>query len=78
MRLDPHTTEALDDLTERQREVACWLMDGLPEHEIAERLFVSEHTIHEHARHIYARLGCHNRAQLTRLLLRSGVCAREK
>lgn len=65
----------VSQLTERQREVACLLAHGLTEPEAASRLRVSEHTIHEHVRHIYERLGCHNRGQLVTFVTRSDICA---
>ena len=64
----------LSQLTERQLEVACLLAAGLVEREIAERLQVSEHTVHEHVRHIYERLDCHTRAELVRIVIRTGAC----
>jgi len=61
------------DLTPRQWEVACLLAEGLSEAEVAARLYLSEHTVHEHIRHIYERLGCHRRGQLVAFVLRAGI-----
>ncbi len=61
------------ELTARQVEVACLLADGLTYAQIAARLALSEHTVHEHVRHIYERLGC-GRGRLIAALVRSGLC----
>lgn len=75
---EPIARDSPKDLTSRQLEIACLLVAGVCEREIAERLCLSAHTIHEHVRHIYERLGCRNRAQLAGRMLRSGACeARE-
>ncbi len=60
-------------LTARQVEVACLLADGLTYAQIAARLALSEHTVHEHVRHIYERLGG-RRSHLIAALVRNGVC----
>lgn len=71
---DLYAKRLVDALTERQKEVACLLAEGLTEAEVAERLFRSEHTMHEHVRHIYERLDCRRRTQLVALVTRSGIC----
>lgn len=40
--------------------------DGLPEEAIGERLCLSPHTVHNHIRNAYRRLGVHSRAELVR------------
>jgi DNA-binding NarL/FixJ family response regulator len=65
-------------LTERQRAVVCLLVNGLSPREIAERLCLSEHTVHEHIRQVCERLGVHNRAQLVVLAVRSRLCDPDK
>lgn len=60
-------------LTTRQIEVACLLADGLTYAQIAARRALSEHTVHEHVRHIYERLGG-GRCGLIAALIRSGLC----
>jgi len=54
--------------------VACLLSEGLTPAEVAERLFLSEHTVHEHIRHLYEDLDCHSRAQLVAIVLCAGIC----
>ena len=61
-------------LTERQLEVACYLVEGFTIREVAVRIGRSQYTVHEHVRQMYQRLDCHNRSQLVALVVRSGVC----
>jgi DNA-binding CsgD family transcriptional regulator len=60
-------------LTEQQQRVACMLAKGLTYAEVAVILSLSPHTIHEHLRHIYERLGCSRREHLAILLVRAGL-----
>lgn len=63
-----------DSLTDRQQEIACLVAQGLTEGQIADRLYLSRATIHEHVRHIYERLEVHRRAELVAAVIRSGLC----
>jgi ATP/maltotriose-dependent transcriptional regulator MalT len=49
-------------LTGREVEVLALVADGLSNRQIAERLVVSEHTIHRHLANVYAKLGVSSRA----------------
>ncbi len=49
-------------LTERQVAVLRLVAAGLGDRDIAERLVISEHTVHRHVANIYTRLGCSTRA----------------
>jgi DNA-binding CsgD family transcriptional regulator len=72
--LDQVTEQAiLACLTRQQQQVAILLGQGLTYAEVAERLYLSPHTVHEHLRHIYERLGCSRREQLVVLLMRAGL-----
>jgi DNA-binding CsgD family transcriptional regulator len=55
-------------LTDRQRELVKLAMEGLSDKAIAKRLAISEHTVGNHFRAIYAKLGISKRSQLTALL----------
>ena len=49
-------------LTEREKEVLQFLIDGLSKKTIADKLFVSFHTIDTHLRNIYAKLQVNSRS----------------
>jgi DNA-binding CsgD family transcriptional regulator len=55
-------------LTDRQRELVEFALKGLSDKAIAKRLVISEHTVGNHFRAIYAKLGISKRSQLTSLL----------
>ncbi|MGH3356178.1 MAG: response regulator transcription factor [Nocardioidaceae bacterium] len=56
-------------LTEREQQIVQLLALGLPNKEIARRLFLSESTIKSHLSHMYAKLGVSSRvAAVTRSL----------
>jgi DNA-binding NarL/FixJ family response regulator len=57
------TTESLPELTEREREVLRLLTEGYLYKEIAEKMALSWHTVHNHIRHIYEKLHVRSRAQ---------------
>lgn len=60
-------------LTPRQVEVLQLAADGLTERQMAERLVLSEHTVHRHLANIYTRLGCSSRAAAIAQAARAGL-----
>jgi DNA-binding CsgD family transcriptional regulator len=60
---------ALVALTPREREVAALVVDGLADREIAQRLYLSRHTVSQYVKRIYRKLGVDSRVALTGLLL---------
>ena len=56
-------------LTEQQLRVAILLAKGHTYTQVANQLSLSPHTIPEHVRHIYERLGCSRREQLVLYLV---------
>jgi DNA-binding CsgD family transcriptional regulator len=54
-------------MTKSELAVAQLVANGLTNREIAERLFVSPHTVNTHLRHVFAKLQVHSRVDLTRL-----------
>jgi DNA-binding CsgD family transcriptional regulator len=59
----------LSTLTPRESEIAVLVADGLSDREIAEELFLSHFTVHQHVKRIYRTLDVDSRVSLTRLLL---------
>lgn len=57
--------DGLSTLTQREREVAALVAEGLTNRQIAERLFISERTADGHLEHIREKLGVRSRAQIT-------------
>lgn len=55
-------------LTPREAEIFELLAHGRSKTHIAETFFISENTVRNHAKHIYAKLGVHNRQELIDLV----------
>ncbi len=53
-------------MTESELAVARLVADGLSNREVAERLFVSHHTVNSHLRHVFGKLDVNSRVELTR------------
>lgn len=69
----PAATKALAPLTQREREVARLVADGLSDLNVAARLDVSEATVGVHLRRVFAKLGIHSRQELVQHVGRSGA-----
>ncbi|HEX5955886.1 MAG TPA: LuxR C-terminal-related transcriptional regulator [Solirubrobacterales bacterium] len=63
----------LPELTRREREVLCLLAEGLTNREIAERLVISEHTVHRHVANILRKLELPSRTAAAAHAARSGL-----
>ena len=59
----------LHELTNRERQITQLLLRGLPTRNIAQALFISRHTLSDHTKAIFAKLGVTSRPELTALLL---------
>jgi DNA-binding CsgD family transcriptional regulator len=64
---------ALHDLTPREREVAQLLARGASNEEIARALWISRHTVKDHAKAVYAKLGVASRAELSAKLFHEHI-----
>ena len=62
-------TVDLAQLTAREREIADLVSEALNDSEIAERLYLSPHTVRQHIKSIYRKLGISSRVALTRIVL---------
>jgi LuxR family maltose regulon positive regulatory protein len=63
----------LADLSKRELEVLSLVAEGLTNHDIAERLFLSEHTVNRHVANILRKLGLPSRAAAASLAGRHGL-----
>lgn len=58
----------LYELSERERQVTRLLVSGMPVDEIAQSLWISPHTVRDHTKAVFAKLGVHSRPELTAML----------
>ncbi|ABC83214.1 transcriptional regulator, LuxR family [Anaeromyxobacter dehalogenans 2CP-C] len=63
------TATPADGLTQREREVALLVADGLRSREVAERLGIASQTVKSHLKTIFDKLGVRNRVELARRLV---------
>ncbi len=65
----PNThAELLEKLTERERDTALLVKEGMSNKEIAARLGITERTVKQHISHIFEKLGVGDRLSLAMLL----------
>ncbi len=69
LREDTHTTE----ISPREKEVIQLIADGYTTQEMAEKLFLSRHTIESHRKNILLKLGLKNSAGLVKYAIRKGI-----
>jgi two-component system response regulator DesR len=60
-------------LSDRERAVLALMASGATNREIAERLFLSPHTVKEHTSALYRKLGARNRTEAVRRAERLGL-----
>jgi DNA-binding CsgD family transcriptional regulator len=65
----PRTTNALDELTAQEAQIAELVSEGSTNPEIAEHLFISRRTVEYHLSHVFAKVGVTSRTELARVLL---------
>jgi DNA-binding NarL/FixJ family response regulator len=69
----PGAGRALAGVTPREREVLALLAEGLTNRQIAERLVVSEHTVHRHVTNLLRKLDLSSRTAAATYAVRSGL-----
>jgi pimeloyl-ACP methyl ester carboxylesterase/DNA-binding CsgD family transcriptional regulator len=70
---DPDEPAGAGDLTRRETEVLTLIANGLSDREIAERLFLSPHTVHRHVANVRTKLGLPTRAAAVAEAARRGL-----
>jgi len=60
-------TQGWAALTDSELAVVRLVTDGLTNRAVAERLYISPHTVGEHLRHVFEKLGINSRVTLTRM-----------
>jgi len=71
----PQADPASVPLSDREREVLDLIATGATNREIAERLYLSPHTIKEHTSSVYRKLSVRNRAEAVKRAQRLGLLA---
>lgn len=70
---EPRPAAALDELTDREREVMALVGEGLSNQEIASKLFLSPATARTHVSRAMGKLGARDRSQLVVLAYETGL-----
>ena len=69
----PKADQPVPMLSEREREVLELIAGGSTNREIAQRLYLSPHTVKEHTSALYRRLNARNRAEAVQRAQRIGL-----
>jgi len=71
--VEARESSSLAEVTAREREVLLLLVEGLTNRQIAERLVVSEHTVHRHVTNILRKLALPSRTAAAAHAVRAGI-----
>jgi DNA-binding CsgD family transcriptional regulator len=58
-----------DSLTDSELKVVPLVAEGLTNRAVADRLYLSVHTVNTHLKHVFTKLGINTRVELTRLVV---------
>ncbi|MCK9285361.1 MAG: LuxR C-terminal-related transcriptional regulator [Rhodocyclaceae bacterium] len=70
------TDEGIYALTDREREILCFLSEGVSNREMAAKMFLSENTIKYHLKNIFQKLSVSSRIQAIALAQQAGLLVR--
>ncbi|HYW09709.1 MAG TPA: response regulator transcription factor [Longimicrobium sp.] len=70
---EPGEDDPIDRLTEREREVLSYTVEGFSSSEIGKKLFISPKTVDTYRSRIMEKLGLRHRSELVRFALRNGL-----
>jgi two-component system response regulator NreC len=73
----PGEEDPLEKLTEREREVLGYTVEGFSSSEIGKKLFISPKTVDTYRARIMEKLNLHHRSELVRFALRTGLLKAE-
>lgn len=71
----PRTSSRWPELTESEYAVVTLVARGATNREVAEKLYLSPHTVNSHLRHVFTRLGIRSRVELARLAAQRDAAA---
>jgi two-component system response regulator NreC len=74
---EPGEEDPLDRLTEREREVLSYTVEGFSSSEIGKKLFISPKTVDTYRARIMEKLNLRHRSELVRFALRKGLLKAE-
>ena len=66
------------ELSKREKEVLCLIAEGLTNTAIADKLFISSHTVTTHRKNIMIKLGVNNTAGIVMYAVKSGIVSPNK
>lgn len=69
IKVNEKALQEIYQLTAREAEIVGWILEGLKNVEIADRLYISEVTVKKHIQNIFEKMGVNNRTTLIRKAL---------
>lgn len=75
---EPGEDDPASRLTDREREVLSFTVEGFSASEIGKKLFISPKTVDTYRARIMEKLGLHHRSELVRFALRAGLLKAEE